>query len=81
MRVSKVASRVYPTCAFKMPISGKPEMGRAAPSFEMTASRSPQDEGGERLRPLQLITCLVTKRELRLRCKAWVPASAGTSGV
>jgi hypothetical protein len=33
-RPGAVASRVYPTCAFKEPISGKPEIGRApSPRF------------------------------------------------
>jgi cytochrome c553 len=32
--VSNIASRVYPTCAYEMPISDISEIGRAAPSFE-----------------------------------------------
>ena len=36
--VSNIASRVYPTCAHLMPISGKPEIG-GRPSFETGATR------------------------------------------
>jgi hypothetical protein len=44
--VSNIASRVYPTCAYLMPISGKPEIGgrpkprrRNSPAFPQTPER------------------------------------------
>jgi hypothetical protein len=63
--VSNIASRVYPTCAYLMPISGKPEIGGrpilrdgryATIAFlgKHTYLRPPQDEADKRPAPISI---------------------------